>query len=535
MPSKTFMVNPVYRIISAAWLVFASIHAIASPDAGAPQPASLFTDHMVLQRDTPVKIWGLAQPADSVGVEFGGQSVTSTADADGRWTAVLKPLTASAASRELTVQSAKTGQKTVLTDVLVGDVWLCSGQSNMQWSVSQSTDGPAVLQTCDQPLIRGFVVNSDSSAEPRDKVVGTWNVCAPAKGDQPSPVASWSGVAYFFGARLHAETGVPVGLVMASVGGTAIESWMSPEALEKSGLGPEVKSRWQSLLENLPAKEAEFREAHAAWEKEQAAAQSEGRQPQGKRPRPPAGPGSQFQPSALWNAMILPLVPFQWAGILWYQAEANSSRYLEYPALQASLIENWRKAFDQPDLPFYFFQLPGYARSPGAGAGPGLAFIREAQQTSLTLPHTGMAVTVDLAVGDDLHPPNKKDFGERMADIVLADSGKKPGPVGGPGFSKATPGKNNMLVEFEGQPELVLKDPDSPRAFLLAGEDRVFHPATAQLDGRTLVVTSPAVPQPVAVRYAWFAAPQAVLFGKNGWPAAPFRSDNWKTGEFKYP
>jgi len=480
--------------------------------------APLFRDGAVLQRDQPLVVWGRAAAAEKVEVKFRGQAASAITGADGRWRVTLTPEKASAVPSELLAVGANT---VVVRDVLVGEVWLCSGQSNMAMAVRSSNDADREIAAASFPQIRQFRVPNVAAARRVEDITGSWVACSPAT------AGNFSAVAYYFARDLHKRLGVPVGIVNSSWGGTQLEAWMSEETLKESPFAKEIFARWESRLQGYPSAVAAYEKTQAKWESDRASAQAAGQAFNRKKGVAPEGPGSRWIPGGLYNAMIAPLVPYAFGGVLWYQGEANAARHAEYGSLFKAMIKQWRADFCQP-LPFYFVQLPNYEMNAG-NKGDVWAFQREAQAQALTLPNTGMAVTIDAGDAKDLHPKNKQEVGRRLALLARRHLFGERVEAEGPVFAAAKPEGGAMRVSFARSAVLKLEPSrgDGRLSFEVAGADKVFVPAEAKLDGRTLLVSAEAVPNPVAVRYAWRNSPEARLFSAGSLPAAPFRSDKW--------
>ena len=503
--------------------------------------APLFTDGAVLQRDQPVPVWGRAARGEKVAVSFAGQRQEATADAEGRWIVYLAALPASAQGASLTVQGANT---IVVNDVVVGEVWLCSGQSNMEWTVARAADAPREIAAANFPLLRHVRIEHAVATAPAETVkTGGWQSA------NPQTVGAFTAVGYFFARDLHQRLQVPVGLVHSSWGGTPVESWMSAAAFASNPAFKVVAERWQQNLADFPARQAAYEAALAEWTKAQAAAkQAASRAPaatkqsgaksspaplaewQRKNPRPraPRGPGDPWTPSGLFNGMINPLLPYALRGAIWYQGESNAERAGEYHALFAAMITSWRAHFGQGDFPFFWVSLANYG-VPADGGEKGLsyAWLRDAQTRTLTLPNTGQALAIDIGDPKDIHPTNKQEVGRRLAllaknrvyDIVVDDTG--------PTFVSATREGAGLRVRFNHAGGGLVAHHKPVQSLELAGPDRVFHPAEGRIERDTLLVKSAAVREPVAVRYAWRNAPEANLYNGAGLPAVPFRSDTW--------
>ena len=490
--------------------------------------APLFADHAVLQQDKAVPVWGLAAPGEAVTVTYRGQTVRATAGKDGRWIVFLDPLQPGAPA-----ELVASGTNSVKAeDVVVGEVWVCSGQSNMEFRVWGPPGDVYRVDNADEevaaaqfPLIRHFKVARATAAQPADTAQGAWVVCS------PETVGQFTAVGYFFARDLAPRLGVPIGLINATWGGTAVESWLSEAALASDPAFAVVDTRWKQALVDWPAKVAEYDAARAAQEKDEAAAKAAGPAKYTEYLknrvwlRPPPSPTSPEAPRSLFNGMINPLLPYGIRGVLWYQGESNESRPTEYPALFAALITFWRAHWGQGNFPFYFVQLPNFAA--GNPAGSTWAWLRDAQAQALRLPNTGMAVTIDLGDPGNVHPRNKQEVSRRLALIARHQVYGIPGDWCGPRFQSAEREGAAMRVHFT-HAEAGLVAHDKPlTAFVIAGADRQFHPAVVRIERDTVLVSSPEVREPVAVRYAWANAPEANLFNGAGLPAAPFRSDEW--------
>jgi sialate O-acetylesterase len=470
--------------------------------------AALFSDHMVLQRDKPVPIWGWSDPDEKITVEFAGQKKSGVAGTDGRWHLKLDPLAASAESRVLKVSSDKADRKIKITDVLVGEVWLGSGQSNMAMRVSAAMNFGAEQTSADLPAIRTFNEGSGAAAQPQADAKGTWVVCS------PETVGGFSATLYFFGREIHRELGVPVGLINSSVGGTPIEAWIAPEA-QADGSGQAEKEA---------AMKANHEKALARWKSEVAKARKEG------KPAPPRPHDTitalkkNGGPGGLFNGKIAPLVPFALRGVLWYQGEANThpDKGARYQHQLPLLVEDWRKHWGE-ELPFAWVQLPNYNRP-----GEGWSLVREGMLKSLRLPKTGMAIALDLGDAKDIHPKNKQEVGRRLSFWALGTVyGRKVPAVSGPLPVGHEIQGDSITVTFKHtEGGLVFKEGQTG-AFAIAGKDKQWKPARAKIEGDKLILSSPEVAAPVAARYAWASVAPCELFNGAGLPASPFRTDDW--------
>ncbi|MGB9606209.1 MAG: sialate O-acetylesterase, partial [Bryobacteraceae bacterium] len=362
---------------------------------------ALIGDHMVLQREQPLRIYGWASPGEAITMRMAGQTVSVTADASGRWEAWLRPMPAGGP-----YELAIAGRNTItVRDVLVGEVWVASGQSNMQWPVERSREAEKEIAAANHPRIRLFKVALKTSEEPLDDVEGSWQPCS------PDSVKSFSAVAYFFGRHLHEKLGVPVGLIQSAWGGTPAQAWTSRATLVSEPSLQTYLVEWNRVLVNWPRARRRWEESLKQWEQRAAEAKREGREPP-PRPAQPLGPGHPHTPAGLFNAMIAPLTPYAIRGAIWYQGESNANNYAWlYRTLFEAMIRDWRQAWGQGDFPFLFVQLASYGNAAPEGYW---STVQEAQLKTLELRNTGMAVTIDIGEEKDIHPKNKQDVGLRL-------------------------------------------------------------------------------------------------------------------------
>lgn len=498
-------------------LAFLTLGALASA-ADLRLPA-VFSDHMVLQRDKAVAVWGWADAAEEVTIEFAGQKKAAKADASGQWSLRLDPLTASAESRKLTA-TGKDGRKAEVSDVLVGDVWLGSGQSNMAMTVNRAKDFEQEKTAATFPLIRHFKEESAGAATAQTQSKGKWLACT------PDNVGAFSATLYFFGREIHREIGVPIGLINTSVGGTPIEAWIAPEVQETK---PELSAALKAQSAALPKIDPEKAKADYAVElKKFKAAKAKAVAEGTKAPRPPRNAtevserkGSYGQ---LFNGKVAPLVPYTLKGMLWYQGEANSSdtRAPLYVHQLSALVTDWRARWGE-ELPFAWVQLPNFSRP-----GEGWPLMRESMLKTLSLPKTGMAVTIDIGEAKDIHPKNKQEVGRRLSLWALGNVyGRKVAAASGPLPAGDEIKGAEVVVTLTHAEGLKTRDGAPVKGFQLAGTDKQWKPATARIDGAKLVVTSAEVAAPVALRYAWLDFPETNLVNSADLPASPFRTDDW--------
>jgi sialate O-acetylesterase len=479
-----------------------------------------FTDHAVLQREVAVPVWGWDdKPGATVTVSFGGQTRQTLVNRAGLWRLDLEPMAANASGSDLVVTEGATS--VTCHDVVVGEVWLASGQSNMEWGMN-ATRGYAEEQARPaNPLIRHLRVGHIGADLPAARVeTSGWQPAA------PDTLGNFTAVGYFFAQQLAEKLSVPVGIIHASWGGTAIESWVPEPVLRNTHGWPVLNAKWQAALREYPERYAAQPGLEAAWQKAQADLKATGKPITMEWPRPPMGPGSGFAPARLYNGMIAPFVPYALRGALWYQGESNAGRPGEYAELLPAMIAAWRTAWPQGDFPFLVVQLPNYANN-GKPNDRDWAQLREAQASVQHLPAADIAVTIDGDEPTNLHPTNKRPVGERLALIALHRVYNQRATVwSGPVVRSFARDGAGCRVRFDSADGLKSTGA-AVTGFEVAGADRVFHPADAKIDGASVIVSSAAVPEPVAVRYAFTNAPAASLVNAAGLPAAPFRTDDW--------
>ena len=473
----------------------------------------IFSDHMVLQHGKPIRIWGTADAGELISASLLGEDANTQADAFGKWSLTLPPLAPNANPAELSIRGKNT---IILSDILIGDVWIASGQSNMQWPVLKTLNAEEEIAKASYPKVRLFTVTREHAAEPQDIVISKdqWLTCS------PETIPLFSGTAYYFAREIARKVDIPLGIIHCSWGGTCVETWMSKDALENSGGYPAIKERWDLLNSTWSARLATFEKRHAQWVKQAKAARLAGN-PIPKEPKKPLGPEDRNAPNRVYNAMLHPLLPLSIRGVIWYQGEANAPRPESYKDLFQSLITQWRRDFRQGDFPFYFVQLANFNTSNH------YAWLREAQAAALVLPNTGMAVAIDVGEEKNIHPANKQAVGNRLARLALTHVyGEKDIEYSGPVYAGYERRGNTIRLRFKHADGLINKS-SSKASFEIAGEDRIFHPATVIVNGSEVLVSSEQVQAPLAVRYAWSSYPPSTLYNSAGLPASPFRTDNW--------
>ncbi len=506
-----------------ACLLMARLLLAASPVSADVRLPHVIGSHMVLQCDKPLPIWGWADAGEEVTVTLADHKATAKADADGRWRVTL-PAMQVGGPCQMTVSGKNTLQ---LTDILIGEVWVCSGQSNMEMGIGVIKNGKQEIAAANHPKIRLLHVWPRRPAgQPEPDMNIQWRACNPVNIARDG-WGGFSACAYFFGRKLHKELEVPVGLIDTSWGGTRIEPWTPPAGFESV---PKLHGILNQIRQANRAYNGAVPDAIAAIEAWLPAAKS-ALQANKRVPLPPGWPGhalhSHGQPTGLYNGMVHCLVPFAVRGAIWYQGESNRGEGMMYYEKMRALINGWRTVWDQPEMPFLFVQLAPFRYQGDVLALPG---IWEAQTTALGIPNTGMAVTVDL-VDDikDIHPVNKQDVGKRLALWALAKTyGRDNLVYSGPLYKSMSVEGGKVRIHFNHiGGGLVSRDGKPLTFWQIAGADKKFAPAKAVIDGKTVVVSSDAVAEPKAVRFGWHQEAMPNLSNKEGLPASPFRTDRW--------
>jgi sialate O-acetylesterase len=497
-------------LIACAWVTSLEAEVTLAPP---------FTDGAVLQREKTVPVWGTADAGEKISVSFAGQTLTTTANADGRWRVDLAALPASAEARELVVKGTNT---LTLRNVVVGEVWIASGQSNMEWPLSHTANAKTVIAAANYPLVREFKVARNASFTPLETAEGTWASAL------PETVGKFSGAGYYFALDLHQKLKVPVGILNCSWGGTGISPWIAPEGYKTTPALAAQFAKQEKGPRATPEQKAAYEAQKAAWEKEKADAKVAGKPFSTPEPKAPPGlPGTRTL-AGLYNAMVHPVVPYALRGAIWYQGESNVSQASSYAAQLNALVTGWRSVFAQGEFPFYWVQLPNFDFGNRNADNWQWANLREAQTKALSTPNTAQAITIDVGEAKGLHPKDKESVGQRLALLALARTYGVKGVVdSGPVFAAAKREGAAYRITYQPSSSTLKGAPAGLTGFELAGEDKVFHDAEARIDGATVIVTSPAVKNPTAVRYAFRNAPVAGLFNAEGMPAAPFRTDTW--------
>ena len=486
------------RVLMCCTLV---VLASAAASAAVKLPA-LIGDNMVLQRGQPVHIWGWADKGEEVTVTVAGQTLTAKAGDDGRWKVTLDKLTVGR-PLEMTVKGSS-GNAITVKNIAVGEVWVCSGQSNMEMGIRQIDNAENEIAAANYPSIRLMLQPKTFGVVPMTIPSGQWKVCSPETIIQ-NGWEGFSAAGYFFGRRLHDELKIPIGLISTSWGGSPVEAWIEAGVLAKHPDFSDAVERLHMLnsiegIDNFAA--SPDTEAQIVW-----------------------------TPGALYNGMIAPFVKFGICGTIWYQGESNAARGFQYRSLLTMMIEDWRKKWDQGNFPFYIAQLANWANELPPAQTPedsDWAELRESQAyVAKTVPESGLAVMIDIGDSIDIHPKNKQDAGIRLALIALAKYYKKDIPFSGPEYKTHTVEGSSVRLSFNHADGGLTAKNGALKGFAIAGLDKKFYWANAVIERDTIVVSSPNVAEPAAVRYAWAMDPVCNLYNGAGLPAVPFRTDGW--------
>ncbi|MFG0262112.1 MAG: sialate O-acetylesterase [Novipirellula sp. JB048] len=506
------------RHLALAILVLLSTRLISAAEH---QLASVFSDHMVLQREQSVPVWGVANAGESITVKFANQTKSTTADPSGKWRVELDSMQANAEPQTLSVESAKAGHRIELTDLLVGEVWLASGQSNMAWTMQMKPDSKADIPNSNHPHLRLFAIPRTTALTPQQDVQANWTRSS------PETSANFSAIGYYFGLRLHQELGVPVGIIQSAWGGTRIEPWTSVQGFAAV---PALQSEADRIDAQTPGTPA-YRQAQQAhlqqvqqWTETLHSALQQNQAAPPLPPQPATLARNHRTPTTLYNAMIHPLVPMAIRGAIWYQGESNHAEGLSYVDKKKALLASWRGAFEQPDLPFHFVQIAPYQY--GQEDPEILPRFWAAQRECMNIPHTGMAVITDIAELKDIHPQHKKEVARRLSLWALADTyGRTEIDPSGPLYESHRVEDGAIRVTFRhADSGLASRDGEPLSDFEIAGIEGNFHPATATIDGNQIVARSANVPEPKQLRFGWHKLAMPNLMDKEGLPASSFHT-----------
>ncbi|GAB5559970.1 MAG: sialate O-acetylesterase [Synoicihabitans sp.] len=475
--------------------------------------SNIFGDHMVLQRLQTNPLWGTADPGEKIVVKIHGQYHTTTADEAGDWRVMLNPVP-TGGPYEMIIEANNT---ITLRDILIGEVWLCSGQSNMVRAVDSVYNADVEILSANYPNIRLISVPNVAAEEPQDNFDGQWEACS------PTTVASFSAVGYVFGRRLHNTLGVPIGLIDNAWGASNAEAWVPRETLEADEAYHPLLAHWDQVAADYSDEkhEAALQKFHD-WQK----AGKPGRNQ--RAPRDPRS--SQKRPANLYNGVLHPVLGYGIRGTIWYQGEGNAGRAYQYRDLFPLMITTWREQWGLGDFPFYWVQLADYRAEQPEPGDSDWAELREAQTMTLSLPHTGQAVIIDTGEARDIHPRDKQTVAHRLVRHALAKDYGYDIAAESPRYATMEQGDGaiTLTLDHVSKDGLFAFDVPEVRGFAIAGEDQKFVWAEAEITGRNQIkVSSPDVPHPVAVRYAWADNPVANLRDLNGLPVTPFRTDDW--------
>lgn len=499
-------------------LIALFVLSISSVFAAVKLP-KLVDNHMVLQQKEKVTLWGWAEPNEEVSITTGWNSKTykTVTKSDSTWLIEVKTPSAGG-PYDITVEGEN---KITLTDVLIGEVWISSGQSNMHLMVGKFggdrdwrtgvTNYEDEIKNADYPKIRMITVDRKTSETPLNDVVGQWEVCS------EETVPMWSAVGYFYAREVYKKLNVPIGMINSCWGGTPCEAWTKRSVMESDEGFSEILKRHDYAVANWDSIWGAYRAKDKDWKKEK-----ENADILPPRPRQPIGPGSHKAPYGVFNAMIHPLFNYTIKGVIWYQGENNARRAWQYQRLFPAMIESWRDDFKQGSFPFYFVQIaPHRSQNPE---------IREAQLIAYrNTKHTGIVVTTDVGNTNNIHPRNKQTVGLRLSKWALADTyGCKNMIKSGPLYKKYKVEGDKIRIYFDFVGSGLICKEDELTHFTICGEDREFKAAEAEIEGNTIVVHSNEVKNPVSVRFGWEYSPMPNLFNKEGMPASPFRTDTWK-------
>lgn len=495
---------------------------------------------MVLQRDLPVRIWGNAPAGSEITVRFNNAEKVCISSENGKWEIVLPPMHTSSSGETMNVScSNRIHQSSAkFKNILIGDVWLCGGQSNMKMHLSETDMERTELFSLEDSDIRVTQIPARVAGRPMEDLSAVWERVAPDNAHRLPALP------FYFAREIRKEINVPVGLISAAHGHTPIEAWISQEALISNTSSRKTVEQWKAALNRTPGlidrlwddlesirrrrKESGYEEKFAAWYTEAKSMKSRGLPPP-PQPERLTGPGDTWSPTVLYNGMIAPLFPFVLRGIIWYQGETNAilgNSYL-YRELFPLLIRSWRNSWNS-ELPFYFVQLANHDDVQTDNADDKWAELREAQCMALKIPGTGMVVAIDVGERMEIHPKNKNSVGKRLARLAVAGTYGKKTVASAPLYESMTPEGSRCRIRFAPHEiPISLKISKGGNGLEIAGDNQVYLPAEAEISDNTLLVWNDTVKTPVAVRYAWAADPACSLFGPDDLPVSPFRTDNW--------
>ena len=488
---------------------------------------NLFGDHMILQQGIANKIWGKADPGENISVSLAKQNHSTIAKKDGNWSVHLDAIMEYGGPHTLTIVGKNTQ---TFEDILIGEVWVCSGQSNMQWPVQQANDADLAIATADLGQLRLISVPQVGTQEPQWNFKGEWAVCSPEN------IGDFSAVGFFFGRQLHQTLHVPVGLIDNAWGGSACEAWIDRNLLSSDDRFKPLLDRWLKTESEMPEAQKVYEKQTNLWKQAFEKAKAEKKSP----PRRPRHPDllltGNSRPGNIYCGVLTPTIGYGIKGAIWYQGESNASRAAQYRELFPFMIDSWRNEWGLGDFPFYWVQLADFKGEKPEPAESEWAELREAQTMTLKkLDNTGEAVIIDLGEGKDIHPRNKVDVAKRLARLALAETYSIPGiACRSPQYQSMKKQDDKIILSFShmkaqanGWRPFDVRD---PIGFTIANSDRKFVAANARIltDGR-IEVWSGAVTDPIAVRYAWADNPICNMYSSEGLPLTPFRTDNFRS------
>ena len=512
------MLKPIKMLKSILLFCCTIIFSGQLLDAQIDMPG-IFGDHMVLQQKQDNPVWGWADAGEKITVSINGQRHSTEANAKGYWRTILKPIPVGGPYK-LNIEGANS--QFYFDDVMVGEVWICSGQSNMGWPLALTNGGELAILTANHPNIRLISVPQVGTQEAQDDFDGAWTKCS------PETVKNFSAVGYLFGRRLSDALDVPIGLIDNAWGGSAAEAWVNREVLEKDVRFDGLIKRWEEMEGSF-----NFEEEVSNWERKvvewEGVPKEERTEAKPRRPRNILT--GNHRPSNIYNGVLLPTIGYGIKGVIWYQGESNAGRAYQYRDLFPLMIENWREEWKQGDFPFYYVQLADFQNESEDPGDSNWAELREAQSMTLErLKNVGEAVIIDVGEGRDIHPRNKHTVADRLARIALSRDYKKEIQYRGPTYQSMELVGNKIIIKFNNVGQgLYSFDTRAPQGFTIAGGNQKFVNAMAKIvDKSTMEIWSDDIAIPASVRYAWAQNPICNMYNRDGLPMTPFRTDDWQ-------
>lgn len=507
---------------TARFLATLAVLMISSAGQADVTMPAIFSDHAVLQRDMKLPVWGWAKPGEEVTVTLCGQQLKCAADDMGRWQVMFEPLTLG----DPLTMVVEGKNRIEIKDLRVGDVWLCSGQSNMEFQVQEGLDHELEIPAAHHSNLRLLKVKNEGDQSPQLDSIDHWERCA------PESVADFSAVGYYFGRELQQIERVPIGVIDNSWGGSSCEAWIRRDLLEGNELYQPLLERWNKTMADFDADpaNADFRTKYAEWQKKDAEGRKSGRPNLAGRPKWNCIATNNIRPASLYNGRICPIAPFAIRGAIWYQGETNVERAYQYREMFPLMIKTWRETWGQRDFPFYWVQLADFKDEKASPGDSDWAELREAQTMALDkVPNSGQAVIIDIGEANDIHPRDKQTVAKRLARLALADTYGRKLSHDSPSYEKMERRGDAIVVRLRNvNGKLVTFDNKPAAGFAIAGSDRKWVWADAKIiSDNEVEVRSDVVPEPVAVRYAWADNPVCNLYDSVKLPVTPFRTDDW--------